>query len=148
MGPRRRYPFYDMGRRRQDCRSPLLRGNRDDAFAAVRHVHRVSFTKAPWLALRTSRPGRAKESLEDTHHPPVLFWLFTDILAFADGYDPHAVLYEKTPPHLCICGHPHSAHQHYRRGTECSLCADCPRWRPRLGRMMRVFKRLLSPTRT
>ncbi|MBA8792651.1 hypothetical protein FHX74_000245 [Friedmanniella endophytica] len=33
------------------------------------------------------------------------------------------------------CGHPWRAHEHFRRGTECSLCApgDCPAFRgPRL----------------
>jgi hypothetical protein len=28
----------------------------------------------------------------------------------------------------CRCGHGKSAHSHYRRGTDCSLC-DCPRFR-------------------
>lgn len=27
------------------------------------------------------------------------------------------------------CTHPHEAHSHYRRGTECSLC-DCPAFVP------------------
>ena len=30
----------------------------------------------------------------------------------------------------CRCGHPQDAHDHYRRGTECALCAECPRFRP------------------
>jgi hypothetical protein len=24
--------------------------------------------------------------------------------------------------HVCVCGHPRAAHEHYRRGTNCSLC--------------------------
>jgi hypothetical protein len=28
---------------------------------------------------------------------------------------------------LCRCGHTAHAHQHYRAGSDCSLC-DCPRW--------------------
>lgn len=32
----------------------------------------------------------------------------------------------------CVCGHDHAAHQHYRSGSECSLC-ECPRWRPNRG---------------
>lgn len=23
---------------------------------------------------------------------------------------------------LCSCGHPREAHEHYRKGTECSIC--------------------------
>lgn len=30
----------------------------------------------------------------------------------------------------CRCGHPHTAHLHYRRGSECSLCSGCSRYRP------------------
>ena len=30
----------------------------------------------------------------------------------------------------CICGHPLSAHQHYRRGSDCSLCRDCRKYQP------------------
>nr|WP_296066554.1 hypothetical protein [uncultured Actinoplanes sp.] len=29
---------------------------------------------------------------------------------------------------LCVCGHPHGAHQHYRPGTECASC-ECARFR-------------------
>ena len=31
---------------------------------------------------------------------------------------------------VCRCGHPRDAHEHYRRGTECALCVECPRFRP------------------
>ena len=35
----------------------------------------------------------------------------------------------------CSCGHRKSAHEHYRRGTDCSLCS-CPRFsRPLLARL-------------
>ena len=34
---------------------------------------------------------------------------------------------------LCRCGHVYAAHEHYRPGTECSLCADCPRYRSASG---------------
>ena len=30
---------------------------------------------------------------------------------------------------ICVCGHGQEAHQHYRPGTDCSLC-PCPKWRP------------------
>lgn len=43
---------------------------------------------------------------------------------------------------LCLCGHPLSAHQHYRRATECSLCPGCPRWQRGIRRMMRDVKGL------
>jgi hypothetical protein len=29
---------------------------------------------------------------------------------------------------LCRCGHVPEAHEHYRAGSDCSLC-DCPRYR-------------------
>jgi len=34
---------------------------------------------------------------------------------------------------LCVCGHPRSAHEHHRAGTECAFCGPevCPRWRRR-----------------
>jgi hypothetical protein len=36
----------------------------------------------------------------------------------------------KPPPEkYCLCGHVSEAHEHYRRGTDCSLC-DCSRYRP------------------
>jgi hypothetical protein len=36
---------------------------------------------------------------------------------------------------ICRCGHGRIAHEHYRRGTECSAEAcDCPRFRPSLFR--------------
>jgi hypothetical protein len=32
----------------------------------------------------------------------------------------------------CVCGHPQTAHTHYRTGTECTHCGPrtCPRYRP------------------
>jgi len=30
---------------------------------------------------------------------------------------------------FCRCGHPLIAHKHYRAGTECALCLDCPQFR-------------------
>jgi hypothetical protein len=37
----------------------------------------------------------------------------------------------------CGCGHGRQAHQHYRRGTDCSLC-DCARYgRSLLARLLR-----------
>jgi len=31
-------------------------------------------------------------------------------------------------PRDCTCGHAARAHEHYRRGTDCALCA-CPKFR-------------------
>jgi Acyltransferase len=42
----------------------------------------------------------------------------------------------------CRCGHPYIAHRHYRGGTECSLCAGCPRYRPWPGPLLRALQRL------
>jgi hypothetical protein len=33
---------------------------------------------------------------------------------------------------ICRCGHERAAHEHYRAGSDCALCADCPRFRARL----------------
>ncbi|RHW22795.1 hypothetical protein D0Z08_31120 [Nocardioides immobilis] len=37
----------------------------------------------------------------------------------------------RDPDDLCVCGHPRKAHEHLRRGTDCSLCraGECPRFR-------------------
>lgn len=34
------------------------------------------------------------------------------------------------PPTACRCGHLPDAHEHYRRGTDCSRCTTCPAYRP------------------
>ena len=39
----------------------------------------------------------------------------------------------------CRCGHAYVAHQHYRSGSECSLCPECPRFRPALGLVARMI---------
>jgi hypothetical protein len=45
----------------------------------------------------------------------------------------------------CVCGHSAEAHEHYRRGTDCSLCAarDCLTYRravtPRRIWLPRIF---------
>jgi hypothetical protein len=32
---------------------------------------------------------------------------------------------------LCVCSHPRSAHEHYRSGSDCTVCGAevCPRFR-------------------
>lgn len=40
----------------------------------------------------------------------------------------------------CACGHDHTAHGHYRSGSECALCG-CPGWRPVLGCATFSFRR-------
>jgi hypothetical protein len=45
----------------------------------------------------------------------------------------------------CRCGHEHSAHMHYRAGSECSLCSDCSHFRPTDSlpeQLTRIFRRL------
>ncbi len=46
----------------------------------------------------------------------------------------------------CVCGHPHEAHEHYRAGTDCSLCgpAACRRFRAAGGLRARIG-RVLHP---
>jgi hypothetical protein len=33
----------------------------------------------------------------------------------------------------CVCGHPHEAHEHLRKGSDCAFCGPdkCPRFRRR-----------------
>lgn len=40
---------------------------------------------------------------------------------------------------LCRCGHAYVAHEHYRSGSECSLCSECPRFRPAHGLVARIM---------
>jgi hypothetical protein len=42
----------------------------------------------------------------------------------------------------CRCGHPYLAHQHYRKGLECSFCSDCSRYRPAVRLIQRIIGRL------
>ena len=47
----------------------------------------------------------------------------------------------------CRCGHPYAAHQHYRGGSECSLCSDCARYRagrPGIARMVASLTNVLK----
>jgi hypothetical protein len=51
-----------------------------------------------------------------------------------DGYTMRLISLLKNPNRdaaYCRCGHPRAAHEHYRRGLECSLCdrGACPRYR-------------------
>jgi hypothetical protein len=47
----------------------------------------------------------------------------------------------------CRCGHPRSAHQHYRGGTNCALCLDCLRFRSVDGRIRQLAVILLRRSR-
>lgn len=40
----------------------------------------------------------------------------------------------KRPDLDCRCEHPRAAHQHYRSGSECSVCSGCSRYHPAPGR--------------
>jgi hypothetical protein len=44
---------------------------------------------------------------------------------------------------VCRCGHARVAHEHYRAGTQCALCIDCPRFRPSGGTLRRLAAGLL-----
>jgi hypothetical protein len=44
----------------------------------------------------------------------------------------------------CRCGHDRSAHQHYRHGTDCSLC-DCKRFRRQARRAKTITIQVLVP---
>ena len=45
---------------------------------------------------------------------------------------------EASSGRVCRCGHRYSAHQHYRRGSECSQCGGCSRYRFALGSRFRT----------
>ena len=48
------------------------------------------------------------------------------------------------PAPACRCGHERGAHLHFRRGTECSLCVECPRYRP-VGGLLGRLRAWLAP---
>lgn len=45
----------------------------------------------------------------------------------------------------CVCGHDLGPHEHYRGGSECSLCPPpvCPRFRPS-GGLAQTLRRLVT----
>ncbi len=45
---------------------------------------------------------------------------------------------EASSGRVCRCGHRYSAHQHYRRGSDCSQCGGCSRYRFALGSRFRT----------
>ncbi len=52
---------------------------------------------------------------------------------------------EQVGDKMCLCGHGGSAHEHYRRGSDCALCApgSCRRFRSASG-LGGWFRRRLS----
>jgi len=53
----------------------------------------------------------------------------------------------QAPPGMCLCGHPHEAHEHYRAGDDCGACGTevCSHYRaadgtvePRKGLLARL----------
>jgi len=54
---------------------------------------------------------------------------------------------EETGGAVCRCGHPRDAHEHYRSGTECAVCAECPGFRPPAGPLRRFAARLARRAR-
>lgn len=49
---------------------------------------------------------------------------------------------EQSSRRICRCGHPYISHRHYRSGSECSQCLDCPRYRSALGPILRIIGKL------
>jgi hypothetical protein len=49
-------------------------------------------------------------------------------------------------PGRCICGHPHAAHEHYRRGSDCGICGvtKCAAYRRPRGFLRRMLGRVLT----
>jgi hypothetical protein len=49
-------------------------------------------------------------------------------------------------PGRCLCGHPRSAHEHYRRGSDCGICGvtKCATYRRPRGVLRRMLGRVLS----
>ena len=58
---------------------------------------------------------------------------------FATASDVCAVVWDIRLARICRCGHFHAAHLHYRSGSECSLCSDCPRYRSASGLVARAL---------
>lgn len=46
--------------------------------------------------------------------------------------------------HPCRCGHPYTAHRHYRYGSECSFCSACPRYRAGITRVITFVTNMLN----
>lgn len=60
----------------------------------------------------------------------------------AEGVAGNLLLTKVKSGYRCRCGHPYVAHQHYRSGSECSQCPDCPRYRSASGIIKRIIDRL------
>jgi hypothetical protein len=85
-----------------------------------------------------SKPPNGSRSLDDWL-PVALLFPLTTAVSFA-------VQHDRSNRPCGRCGHPYAAHQHYRCGTDCSLCSDCPCYRskPALFRrsfLLRIFSR-------
>ena len=58
-------------------------------------------------------------------------------------------LFEPGPQELCRCGHAAAAHEHFRPGTDCSLCllGRCQQFSSAVAFPARVLSRLRAPRR-
>jgi hypothetical protein len=53
-----------------------------------------------------------------------------------------AALFRRPDPGVCLCGHPKTAHEHFRPGSDCGSCgaAVCRRYRPARRRRAAVHR--------
>jgi hypothetical protein len=110
----------------QAWRSPPGRRGRDWSSQASRYIIRITgFPLIPpeppirYAASSTSAPvgDRRPADMPRLMAPRASTLYMEHVHQYRDGERP------------CRCGHPRSAHLHYRPGTECSLCPDCGRYR-------------------
>ena len=59
---------------------------------------------------------------------PDLFWAGTKDPRGCTAMAAHDEPDSSAAGQLCRCGHTREAHSHYRKGSDCALCA-CPRFR-------------------
>ena len=91
---------------------------------ALDRVHQPGHPR-PVLA-RLARPDSCTPSAQQQHTKSVA--------------SPYSRLVSRDRPRrVCQCGHSRAAHQHYRSGSECSLCSDCPRYRASLPSVTRLI---------
>jgi hypothetical protein len=94
---------------------------------------------SPTLPARTVRLAALSRMLAtpDAHGFAIVRFAATAGDAGAAPSEPAAPRPPATAPagRICTCGHDGPAHQHYRRGRDCSLCA-CTRYTGPLARLL------------
>jgi hypothetical protein len=131
---------------------PILRAGVLRALSAAGGSAMVGHPRPPRRPARCgarSWPARKEPDPPDTCSPGtgMTGYLPLAVKRPQHGYVTQVVFYENRRVRLCTCGHPYPAHQHYRHGTECSLCPDCPHWRPARTSLRQIIRLVKKPIR-